>query len=325
MDEARIEYIGGGEAQGAVAQRLLANGMNVLSLRTLGTLRTREWELLDGTVVQIGRQRLVGVNDLISRGLSYSLNGLATTVLQTENLSDMEDAELSMDAATAGQRDRVVFGSVYLPLPIILKEFQLNSRQLNTSRNMGDPLDTTQAGVAMRKVAEKAEDMLMNGISAYNFGGGTIRGYTDHPNRNTVSLSVNWDTATGAQIIANVISMVQAAIDDRHYGPFGMYIPTGYQTPLDADYVSGYSGTIRERIMKIDGIEFIKVADKLTANNVVLVELMPETARMVVGLQPTTVEWETRGGFVLNYMVMAILIPQIRADQDLRSGIIHLS
>ncbi len=324
-DNVQVDFIGGGQGHGPVAQKLLACGMKVNALRTNATLRTREWEQLDTTVVQIAKQRLVAVNDLISRGLSYNLNGLATTVLQTENVSDMEAAELSMDGATEGQRDRVVFGSVYLPLPIISKDFTINSRLLNISRKLGEPLDTTQAGVASRLVAEKAEDMLCNGASAYTFGGGTIRGYTDHANRNTVSLAVSWTTATGAQIIANVIDMKQASIDDRHYGPWFMYIPTAYETPLDADYVSGYPKTIRQRILEIDGIAGVRVADKLAANNVILVELMPETARMVVGLQPTTVEWETKGGMVLHYKVMAILVPQIRADQDNRSGVIHLS
>lgn len=325
--EAQVDFIDvrGGVGHGLVAQKLLANGFNVNALRTLGTLRTREWIELDEVVVQIGTQRLVGVGDLITRGLVYNMNGLGTTVLQWEDISDMEAAELSMDGATRSKGDRVVFGANSLPLPLIHKDFTINSRLLENSRTLGQPLDTTQVGVAMRLVAEKAEDMLFNGASSYTFGGGVIWGYTDHPDRNTVSIGVNWDTATGAQIIANVIAMVQASIDDRHYGPWGLYIPTGYQTPLDVDYTSGYPGTIRKRILDIEGIEFVRVADKLTANNVVLVELMPESARIVQGLRPTTVEWTTEGGFVLNYKVMAILVPQIRSDQDDRSGIIHLS
>ena len=46
---------------------------------------------------------------------------------------------------------------------------------------------------------------------------------------------------------------------------------------------------------------------------------------MVVAQQPTTVQWETDGGFKLNFKVMAVMIPRIKADADGRSGIVHLS
>jgi uncharacterized linocin/CFP29 family protein len=316
-------------ASGSVATRLMANGMNANALRTNDTLRKDEWKHLDETVVDIARRRLVGVNDLVSRGLVYNLgNGLGTTVLEYEDQSDMEAAQMNIDGATRGTNDRVEFNINYLPLPIVHKDFQISIRVLEASRKLGQPLDTTQAAIATRKVSEKIEEILFTGASDYTFGGGTIYGYTDYPNRNTVTLALNWDdsSSTGATILADVLAMKQASIDDNHHGPWILYVPTAYDAILDDDYSTSYPNvTIRDRIKQVAGIEDVKVADYLTANNVVLVEMTPETARIVSGLQPTTVEWQAEGGMIFHFKVMAIMVPQLRANQDGNCGIVHLS
>lgn len=345
-----IDTIFKGQASGPVAARLLANGMNVNALRPwidpggcsyvnangkseriLGvnaTLRKDEWKHLDETVVQIAQQRLVGVNDLVSRGLVYNIpNGLGTTVLEYEDVSDLTTAEVNMAGETRGRGDRLEYDLNYLPLPIIHKDFQINARVLEASRRMGQTLDSAQAAVAARKVAEMAEQILFIGSGTYTFGGGTIYGYIDHPDNNDVTMTLAWDDSskTGELIVDDVLTMKQASITDRHFGPWILYVPTGYDALLDDDFKANSDLTIRNRIKQISGIEDVKAADFLTAANVLLVEMRPETARMVIGMQPTTVEWQTEGGMIFHFKVMTIMVPQIRADQDDRSGIIHLA
>lgn len=326
--EAAVDSIFQGKAVGGVAARLLRSGMNVNALRSNATLLKDEWKELDETVVQISKVRLVGVNDLVSRGLVYNIrNGLGTTVLETQNASDMEEAQVDMAGVAEGKGDREEFDIGYLPLPLVHKDFQLNIRVLEASRKLGQSLDTTQAAIAARKVAEKTEEILFTGASTYKFGGGTIYGYVDHPSANSVSLSNNWDDSpsTGATILADVLDMKQASIDKKKTGPWLLYVPTNYEVVLDDDFKANSDLTIRQRIKQIEGIQDVKVADKLTADTVVLVELSPETVRMVIGLQPTTVEWETKGGMVFHFKVMSIMVPQIRADQDGNCGIVVLS
>ncbi len=48
-----------------------------------------------------------------------------------------------------------------------------------------------------------------------------------------------------------------------------------------------------------------------------------DVVREVIGMDVTTVQWETKGGMQLNFKVMAILVPQIRADQNSNTGIVH--
>jgi hypothetical protein len=117
--------------------------------------------------------------------------------------------------------------------------------------------------------------------------------------------------------------MVQAAINDRMYGPYMLYIPTAYQTVLDKDYNDYKTKTIRQRILEIEGIKGIKVIDRLTANNVLLVQMTQDVVRNIKGLPIQIVEWAAEGKFIQKYKVLTIEVPQIRADYENRCGIVH--
>jgi len=310
---------------GSTAQKLLASGMNVNSLRTNATLRNDEWKQFDEGIVSAAQDRLVGVNDLLSRGLRYTIgNGLGKTVLESENVSDMRDASVSMDAVTAGENDAVNYEIVGLPLPIIHKDYQISIRKLEASRNLGESLDTTQARLASRKVADRMEDILYNGYGTFAFGGYNLYGYTNFPSRNTGSMTVDWATATGLQIVVDCQAMKQKQLDDSKYGPWIIYIAAAYETAMDSDYSTAKgSDTVRERILKIGGIQDIKVADKLANGNVLMVQMTDDVVRQVEGLPLTNVEWETKGGMIFHFKVMTISVPQLRTDQDGNSGIVH--
>jgi uncharacterized linocin/CFP29 family protein len=297
---------------------------------TYGTLRREEWMALDEAVLKVSEQRLPGFNDLISRGLVYNLNNaMGTTVLESHTVSDAMEADLTMDGVSRSKGDRPVFGTTYLPIPIIHVDYEINLRVLAASRNMGNPLDTTSAERAARKVAEKLEDMLFTNTT-YGFGGGTIYSYVNFPNRNLVTLSTygSWSTTvtTGAKILESVLAMKQDSIDAYHYGPWVLYIPTAYETRLDNDYDTTTPGTtIRERIMKISGIQDIKVIDRLATDNVLLVQTTSDVVRVVRGMGLQNVQWQTEGNFVNKYKVLTIQVPQIRSDYNGKTGIVHMS
>ena len=318
---------------GNVAMRLLSNGMNPSALRTAATLRKDEWELLDKVVVEVARQRLVGVADLMSRGLSFKLtNPLGTLVLQHETLSEMTAAEVSMDAVTPTARDRVEFNLVNTPLPIVHKDFTLTARNLESSRRLGQPLDTTSVAEASRQVVEKIEDMLFNGLSSggiLGFGTSTasLYGYRTHPSRNTVSIGTAWDDAavTGSDILDDVLAMVTAAQADMRYGPYMLYVPSNYWVLLQDDFKSNSDKTILQRLKEISGIVDVKVADKLPEDNVLLIEMARDVVDMVDGIQPMVVSWDSQGGMVMNFKVLAIMVPRIKADYNGNCGVVHMS
>lgn len=311
---------------GTIAQKLMATNMDVGCLRTNATLRLDEWKAYDAAIIQAAQDRLVGVADLRGRGLVYSIaNGMGKTILESENVSDLNPAQVSMDGVTRGTNDAVEYDIVGIPLPIFHKDFSISIRKLAASRNTGESLDTTQAALASRKVADLEEETLFNGYNSFKFGGYYIYGYTDFPSRNTYTISTGWTTATAANIVIDVIAMKALALADKRFGPFILYIPGNYETVMDKDYsVSGsLMMTIRERILKIGMIEAIKVADKLAASNVIMSQMTVDNARMVDGLPLTTVEWTQQGEMIFNFKVMTIAVPELRTDQDGNSGIVH--
>lgn len=359
--ETNVDLIGHGEAQGEVAGVFQANQLNparmrpfvgsdgksyisvfsggdakkpenykVINVNAEAVLRREEWMALDAAILGIAEQRLTGFNDLVSRGLVYNLgNAMGTTVLESHTVSDAMEADLTMDGVTRSKGDRPVFGTTYLPIPIVHVDYEINARVLAASRNLGNALDTTSAERAARRVAEKLEDMLFTNTT-YSFGGGSIYSLVNYPDRELVSMATfgNWalTATTGAKIVESVLAMKQASINNYFYGPWVLYIPTNFETRLDNDYDASTPGTtIRERIMKIAGIQAIKVIDRLASSNVLLVQTTTDVVRIVRGMGLTNVQWSTEGNFVNKYKVLTIQVPQIRSDYNGRTGIIHMS
>lgn len=349
-----VDLIGQGGSQGQVAGLLAGGGLNANALRpyigddgrayitnykggdpsqptsyealpiqTNATLRRDEWVRLDEAVLAIAEHRLGGVQDLVSRGLVYDIgNGMGSTVLEYHDISDALQAELTMDGVTRAVGDRPNFTAKYLPLPIIHADYELNARVLAASRNLGQPLDTTLAERAARKVNEFLEAMLFTDVG-YAYGNGQIYSYVNYPHRNKANLTKSWATATGAEIVADVLALKQLSIAAHHYGPWMLYVPTAYETALDKDYDNTRGNTIRDRVKAISNIIDIKVIDTLPADTVLLVQMTSDVVRLVRGMGIQNIEWATQGGMITKYKVMTIQVPQIRADQEGNCGIVH--
>lgn len=293
------------------------------------TLRPDEWKAIDSTVAMVSRARLTGFEDLRRNGLVYNLpNAMGTTVLTWGTMTDAMEATISMDPVKRGGNDRPLFGEKFLPIPVVHADFQIGERYLQTSRNLGNGLDTIQVEMAAQRVVEKLEATLWGTTATLTYGGGTIHSYLSHPDINTMSLGTSWATETPPNIIADVIAMKQALINDRKYGPYMIYVPIGYETTMDQDYKdvgASVTLTIRSRIMQIDKIQGIKVVDTLPANTVLMVSMTRDVVDFVDGIPLRTVQWDSEGGFVHNYKILTIQVPRVKSDPDGKSGIVKLS
>lgn len=368
---ANVDLISGGMGQGQMAQMILNNGkLDAGRMRPFvdskgnawvtvyrggdpkkkeswksiqvnaggATLRRDEWKFLDQAVTEPLRYRLGGVEDLVSNGLVYNLgNAFGTTVLEWHDVSDAMEAEISMDGVTRSRNDRPVYQHNYLPIPIIHSDYQINARELATSRNMGNALDTTMAERASRRVVETLERMLFTDTT-YSYGEkdsrnrNTIYSYLSYPTRNQYVITTPWNSSggTGKTILQDVLAMKQMSIDAYHYGPWMLYIPTSYETILDDDYVGQYPDTaptvtVRQRLLQIAGIKGIKVIDTLPEGTVLLVQMTSDVVRLVRGMPVQNIQWAEEGGMILKMKVMTIQVPQIRSDINGRSGIVHAS
>jgi hypothetical protein len=291
------------------------------------TMRKDDWLAIDDTVIAAAKPRLKAVADLIGAGLTFGMNGMAFSSLQTETVSDINEADVSMDGMREGRNDRPEFDTTSIPLPIIHKDFSYSARNLLISRNGGSPLDITSAALSSRRVAEEAEKMLIgNSTKAdqYKYAGGTIYGYTDFPSRLTKTftspLAGGW---TGSDLVNEVLAATQQLRDAFAYGPYMLYTGTSWQQYLGNDFKAASDKTLRDRVLAIDEISDIRPLDYLSGFDLIFVQLTSDVVREIMGLSITTVQWDTLGGMKKNFKVMAIMVPQLRADFNGNTGILH--
>ena len=352
LNDVSFDMIRNGVSSGDVGDKLLQSGMDVGALRPFigesgksyitingkpiptqnaATLRKDDWIQLDEAIIRVAKPRLKAVGDLRARGLTFTIaNGMGTTVLQTENISDIDPAIVSMDGLREGKPDRPEFDITNLPLPIIHKDFHFSLRQLQASRNGGSPLDTSTAELAARRVAEEAEKMLL-GVSTvadtFNYAGSasTIYGYTDFPSRLTVTLTTPTGTIAtdGAAFLNDVMEMMQASRDAYHYGPWVLYVASAWDQYLDNDFKATSDKTIRNRVKELEGLEDIRTLDYLSDYDTVLVQMESSIVREVIGMDMVTLQWDSKGGLQKNFKIMTIMVPQLRADQNGNTGIVH--
>lgn len=349
-----MDFIMNGQGSGEIADKLIACGGQIGTLRPFigedgkqyctmnengkevtvpmignatTSMRKEDWLLLDEQILRAARPRLKAVADLRANGNEFKMpNGMAHTILQSESQSDMNGASVSMDGMRENANDRPEFKTVNLPLPITHKDFNYSARNIMASRNGGTALDTTSAAEAGRAVAEEVEKMLIgtSANNAYNFGGGIIYGYTTFPSRLTKTFtSPNASGWTGSTFISEILAATQQLRDAFQFGPYVLYTGTSWQQVLGADFKAASDKTLSQRVLEIDEISSIRPLDFLSGFALILVQLTDNVVREVIGLDITTVQWDTHGGMQKNFKVMAIMVPQLRADFNDRTGLLH--
>lgn len=290
-------------------------------------LRYDEWKDIDRVIIEVAVDRLVGIADLMGKGLIHNLGSIGNVISMWERQSDITGASVSMSGIARGEKDTPEFDTAQVPVPVVFKDFEVNARRLEASRKFGASLDVTMPALAARVVSEKSEDMLFAG-NAIQVDGSTIYGYTTHPDRNTVDMTKVWTdaTKTGANILADVQGMLAAARADKKFGPFTLYIPGEYEGKLDDDYdpASGDTRTIRQRLLALSGIQDIVVADRLANHNVILVQMTRDVVDLAMAQDITTVQWQVYGGLQEEFKVMAVWAPRVKSDYDGNCGVVHL-
>jgi hypothetical protein len=210
-----------------------------------------------------------------------------------------------------------------MPLPIIHKDFQYTTRAIEVSRQGGTPLDMSVPRLATRKVLEEAEKFTA-GTQTYKYAGYNVYGYSNFPQRMTQTLTAP-TSANHATTVSEILSMRKKLIDKGYGGPFVIYSAPAWDTYWDEDYLNTGSrtDTLRQRVMALEGIAAIRTSYWLSGNTMIMVQLTPDVAQAVIGMDVVTVQWPTNGGMLTNFKVMAILLPRLKADINGVAGIVH--
>ena len=80
---------------------------------------------------------------------------------------------------------------------------------------------------------------------------------------------------------------------------------------------------MRDRLLKLDGITGVATLDFLSGFQVLLIQMTPEVARAVIAMRPQTLQWEEKGGMEICMKVMCVMVPELRADYNGNTGIVH--
>lgn len=311
----------------------------VVNVTNASTLRKDQWIQIDATVLRAARARLKAWADLRAANTYGGFDGMATTILEHEIMSEPGEAIVDMEGITEGRGLQPTFALQGLPLPITHCDFYMSQRFLAASRRSGQPQDTMRAELAGRTVGEKIEKMTIGTEAAFQYGVSTdyhlsaskVYGYTTHPSRILKTDLTASASFVGETFVNEVLAMRELAYAQHFHGPFMLYVSTAYDAKLDLDYTVGTSaqglasptGTVRQRVRQIDGITDVRRLDYLSGDVLLLVQMTSDVAQAVNGLEVTTVQWETKGGMQRNFKVMAIQVPRIRSVyvRDVDTGI----
>lgn len=291
------------------------------------SLRHEEALRIDAEVLASYRQR-AGVMELFkSSGLVHPVGSLGVLISAWERSSEITDAQVTLDGESLAEGDNQGFQLDGVPIPIIQKPFRISERALLASRGNGGGLDVTTGIEAAVAVARAGEDMLLSGSpSIGKVDGYSIYGLTNHPNRNLATISDWSDTGVaGTTILAEILALVQAAEQDRKYGPFALLIPNTYNFRFYEDFKSNSDKTLMQRILEDSRIKAVQVCDRMTTGQVVLVELDRSTVDLAVASDVTTIQWASLSGWTNYFQVYMAGAPRIKTDYDGRSGIVHAS
>lgn len=313
----------------------------IAQMRAAAPLPTELQTVFDNVVIQVGRQGLVLVNDLLNAGLVRDLPGWlgVTTLGHYRRGPDVGYAMRSMELDVRGERQVPDRDKVTLPVFATHDDFSYGGRELAESERLGTPLSTDGLEMANRNVNLAIEKQAIEGWIDENgdlvkVAGNEVPGLLTDPANTFTYTGTNkaWDhpSKTGAEIVADVMGMLAVANAQGFYGPrFNFYMPTSYWAAIQNDYIINNvpNGTILKRLQMIGGEDNETITFRhlpyMPANRTALVQMTNDVIDVVVGQAPANLSWTANNGLGRRYfLVLACMIVRIKADYSAGAGIV---
>lgn len=251
------------------------------------TLPKDVWGSWDRNFVEVQRDVLSVFNDLAS---TVPQNvPLGKIVHYFMMMSDSGDINISLDGRSKAKADQPVMTYEGTPVPIIDSELVYGWRQMLSAQTEGFTLDTDGIANKQRRVAEKLEDLAINGDSTISVGGATIYGLRTAPYRATNTHGFVLNGATGANWLSVIKGVIAAIMAKNFRAPTTIYL--NYDDWFYAstnDYVANYPKTILQRLMEIPNVKAIVPASKVPANEVLAIVKRSDVVKVLNGMPPST-------------------------------------
>ena len=285
------------------------------------------WRRIDGRAIEVQRDILAVFNRL-SRASQTPVD-IGDIVSFFPQVSDSGEVHVSMDGRKKGRPDSPNVKYSGTPVPIFDAQAEFGWRQMAVMQKSPFSLDITVIGNHQRKVAEKLEDMALNGLSSIVVGGATIYGLRTFPQRNTNTHGLDLNAATGAQWLSTFKSLINALIGDNAFGKATVFVNYGDWVYADnTDYAANYQKTILQRLMEMQQIAEIVPCSKVPASEVIgIANIGMGDWGTVLSAMPMTTRPKARQNPEDDYVfgVMAAAATQFKSDYDGRAPIAHLT
>ena len=314
------------EQQTAMASRLAVHGSSLEG--NAAPVPIDAWRRIDARSIVIQRDVLAVFNALSAA--SSTPVGMGDLVSYYPQISDSGEVTVTMDGRQAGRSDQANVKYDGTPVPIFASEARFGWRQMEVVRKGGGQLDTVTIENHMRKVAEKAEDVVLNGESSIVVNGATIYGLRNHPQRNTDTHGFDLNaTATGANWLTAFKKLIDACVGDNAYGKITVFL--NYADWVYAsvnEFTAGYPKTILQRLREIEQIRDIIPASKVPADNILgIAGLETGSWGSILNAMPMVTRPKARMNSEDDYVfsVMMAAVPQFRQDFNGQMPIAHLT
>ena len=171
-------------------------------------LTVEQYRQLDEVTTGVLRNKIIG-RQLIALAPGSPF-GFGTQTITNNILNDMSDAVISMKLTE--NQDSIGYTDTSLNIPIIHKEFEIDRRDLASSRRTGQPLDTANAEAASARVADSEDELIIKGSGDFD---GLYNGAGNDYNTSK-------DFGTPGNAIVAVKGAMALLIADKIYPPYNL-------------------------------------------------------------------------------------------------------
>lgn len=304
--------------------QMTANSQNLLIGNTM-TLPRDVWGEWDKDAIAVQSDELVVFNDLASVNKSMPLGKLVHHFM---TVGDSGSVNISLDGRSSAKTDSPVYAYHGTPLPIIDSTFSYGWRDMLAAQSEGYQIDSASRINALRKVAEKLEDLALNGDSSIVVGDAKLYGLRTAPKRMTGQHTYDLKAATPKQ----VYDVFRAVVEEFHkklfYAPLTIYVNySDWFRFSTTDYSEQKSeGSILDKVRTIPQIGNIVPASRVPENEILAIVKRADVYQTLNGMplvtRPIARHNETDD---YSFQVMAAVSLEFKFDAEGNAGYLQFT
>ena len=224
--------------------------------RDQAPLSQEQWRILDQAVTQTAQAVLVGRRIIAVVGPF----GPGVEVLQSDTIAGAGSGQVDLLGSAATEALDIARRQ-FLPLPLIYQDFWVHWRDLESTRQLGLPIDTGKAAAAAAAAAQAEDRLIFHGNDRLELPGLlTVEG------RQTLPLG---DWGTMGRAFGDVVAGVQALTDQGFTGPYALVVSPRQYAQLN-------------RVFDDTGVLELEQVEKLARCGVYPTAVLPEPGALLV-------------------------------------------